>query len=174
MPHTQTSFWLMTDRSSHLPFAFLPVADVVSTYESIATQFLQDELPLLLYFEKTWIGTPVAGNRRLNPEFPLQMWNVLDRASTGSTRTTNALEAFHHSFNSLISCQHPSIFKLLDGLKSQQSLSNNTMQRVARGCTFKPNKMQEGRNTRIQALIAGYNRADAARFLRGIALNYID
>ena len=53
-------------------------------------------------------------------------------------------------------------------------VSNNPMQRVARGCTFKPNKMQEGRNTRIQALIAGYNRADAARFLRGIALNYID
>ena len=47
----------------------------------------------------------------IDPEFPLQMWNVLDRDSAGSTRTTNALEAYHHSFNATISCQHPTIWR---------------------------------------------------------------
>ena len=53
--------------------AFLPVTDVIT--------FLNDELPLLSYFETTWIGQP-AGGRRLAPTFPHQMWNVSDRAST--------------------------------------------------------------------------------------------
>ena len=61
--------------------AFIPVAHVIPTFESIATQFLQDELPLLSYFEKTWIGAPVAGNRYLPPDLSIQMWNVLDRSS---------------------------------------------------------------------------------------------
>ena len=91
------------DKLDLLCQSFVPVADVIPTFESISTQFLQDELPLLAYFEKTWIETPV-GTRRLAADFPSQMWNALERSSTGSTRTTNALEAYHHAFNALISC----------------------------------------------------------------------
>ena len=40
--------------------ACILVADVVPTFESVATQFLQDEVPLFSYFEKTWIGAHVA------------------------------------------------------------------------------------------------------------------
>ena len=35
--------------------AFVPVSDVVANFESLATTFLNDELPLLGYFESTWI-----------------------------------------------------------------------------------------------------------------------
>ena len=42
-------------------------------------------------------------------------------AGTGSTRTTNALESFHHSFNSLLSCTHPAVWKLLESLEAQQN-----------------------------------------------------
>ena len=77
--------------------AFIPVADVIPAFESLSTHFLQDELPLLAYFEKTWIGTPVGATRRLTPDLPIQMWNALERSAAGSTRTTNALEAYHQS-----------------------------------------------------------------------------
>ena len=86
--------------------AFIPVSDLVATFESLSTSFLNDELRLLAYFENTWIGQPVGG-RRLPPLFPHHMWYVRDRSGTGSSRTTNALEAFHHAFNSLLTCQHP-------------------------------------------------------------------
>ena len=46
-------WWLQTTRE-----------DVVETFESLATIFLNDELPLLSYFESTWIGQS-AGGRRL-------------------------------------------------------------------------------------------------------------
>ena len=85
--------------------AFIPVSDVVATFESLSTSFLNDELRLLDYFENTWIRQPVGG-LRLPLLFPHHMWNVRDRSGTGSSRTTNALEAFHHTFNSLLTCHH--------------------------------------------------------------------
>ena len=55
--------------------AFGPVPDVIPFFESLSSKFLQDELPLLAYFEKTCIGTTV-GTQRLAPDFPIQMWNA--------------------------------------------------------------------------------------------------
>ena len=72
--------------------AFVPVADVVACFQSLATIMLAEELPLLAYFEGTWIGQSVGG-RSPPSTFPHHMWNVLDRSAAGSTRTTNSLEA---------------------------------------------------------------------------------
>ena len=94
----------------------------------------------------------------LDPEFPLQMWNVLDRDYTGSTRTTNALDTYRHSLNALISCQHPTIWRT-----SKHSTN-------LRSCSFRPSA---ARNNRIQNLTDNYTRADADRLLRGIAYNYM-
>ena len=132
--------------------AFIPVADVIPAFESLSTHFLQDEFPLLAYFEKTWIGTPVGATRRLTPHFPIQMWNALERSAACSTRTTNALEAYHHAFNALISCQHPSVWKFLDSLRNQQALTANTMQRIQRGCFFRP-KPTEAANVNLIAIL---------------------
>ena len=35
--------------------AFVPVSDLVATFESLSTSFLNDELRLLAYFENTWV-----------------------------------------------------------------------------------------------------------------------
>ena len=49
--------------------AFVPVSDVISTYESLAVTFLDDELPLLSYFELTWIGQEVGWNWKATPPY---------------------------------------------------------------------------------------------------------
>ena len=152
--------------------AFIPVSDLVATFESLSTSFLNDELRLLAYFENTWIGQPVGG-RRLPPLFPHHMWNVRDRSGTGSSRTTNALEAFHHTFNSLLTCQHPTIWKLLESLESHQNLSRSTIFKIGRGDSFRPSVQERRRNERIQNLVASYTQATADDLLRGIAYNYM-
>ena len=149
---------------------FIPVSYLVATFESLSTSFLNDELRLLAYFENTWIGQPVGG-RRLPPLFPHHMWNVRDRSGTGSSRTTNALEAFHHTFNSLLTCQHPTIRKLLESLESQQNLSRSTIFKIGRGDSFRPSVQERRRNERIQNLVASYTQATADDLLRGIAYN---
>ena len=131
-----------------------------------------DELPILHYFESTWIGLTVGG-RRMAPAFPHVMWNVHDRYTDGASRTTNALEAFHHSFNSLISCQHPSIWTLLTSLEKQQALTTNTINEITRGTSFVHSAKERKRNERIQTLVSGYTLPQADRMLRGIAYNYM-
>ena len=144
-----------------------------AVYEALSTTFLADEIPILHYLESTWIGMGVgAGGLRRDPAFPHQMWNVLNHHDQGSTRTTNALEAFHHSSNALISCQHPSIWTLLDSLKRQQALTLNTISEIQRGQTFHPSAKERMRNDRIMRLVSQYSPANADRTLRGIAYNF--
>ena len=150
----------------------VPVSDVVANFKSLATTFLNDELPLLGYFESTWIGQSVGG-RRLPPMFSHHMWNVLDRAETGSTRATNALESFHHSYNYLLSCTYPAVWKLLESLEAQQNQNRSRMLGISRGDTFKVSAINRRRNERIMNLISHYTLANAMDFLRGIGYNYL-
>ena len=157
--------------------AFIPVSDIVANFESLATTFLNDELPLLSYFESTWIGQAVGG-RRLPPMFSHHMWNVLDRAGTGSTRTTNALESVHHSFNSLLSCtvSHSAVWKLLESLEAQQNHTRSRMLRISRGDTFKVSAINKRRNERIMNLISHYtlaNAMDSSEALATTRYNYL-
>ena len=152
--------------------AFIPLSDLVPTFERLAETFEDDELPILHYFERTWIGLPVGG-RRLPPTFPHQMWNVLGRHFQGATRTTNSLESFHHSFNALIACQHPTIWKLLPSLQKQQNLTLNTLAKIYRGDTYRTSSTEALRNRRIINLIMNYNSENADDTLRGIAYNYL-
>lgn len=152
--------------------AFVPVGDIIPAYEALASTFLNDELQLLHYFEATWIGLPVAG-RRMAPMFPLQMWNVLGRHQAGSTRTTNSLEAFHHSFNALISCHHPTIWKLLPALQKQQHLTMNTIHRICRGDTFRTSSKEAVRNQRLATIVLNYDSSNIDNTLKGITFNYL-
>ena len=173
MPKYQIDMGFRTRVKCLAALAFIPVSDLVAVYEALSTTFLADEIPILHYFESTWIGMGVgAGGLRRDPAFPHQMWNVLNRHDQGSTRTTNALEAFHHSFNALISCQHPSIWTLLDSLKRQQALTLNTISEIQRGQTFHTSAKERMRNDRIMRLVSQYSPANADRTLRGIAYNF--
>ena len=114
-----------------------------------------------------------CGRSLLLLQIPHHMWNVRDRSGTGSSRTTNALEAFHHTFNSLLTCQHPTIWKLLESLESQQNLSRSKIFKIGRGDSFRPSVQERRRNERIQNLVASYTQATADDLLRGIAYNYM-
>ena len=144
--------------------AFLPFADVIDAFEVLADTFEDDEPPLLGYFEPTWIGVTVGrrSGRRTTPIFPLAMWNVHGRHFTGTTRTTNALESFHHAFNSLLSCKHPTIWVLLKALHRQQALTDTTLIHIARGEQKPVTAKQTTRNARI---VTGIDRG--ALFGRG-------
>ena len=154
--------------------AFIPVGDLITVYEALADTFEEDELELMSYFETTWIGGVVGRrHRRTAARFPAAMWNVVGRHFTLSTRTTNALEAFHHSFTSLVACQHPSIWVLLKSLQRQQALTDNMLSNIAQGETKLPGTRERARNARIATHVSAYDRSDPEKTLRGIAFNYM-
>ena len=103
----------------------------------------------------------------------LEMWNVVGRYQTGSNRTTNALEFFHHSFGALLTCQRPCIWILLKSFQREQALTDNTLTHISRGDIKQISAKERRRNTRILTLVDSYSNTDADKTLRGIAYNYM-
>ena len=154
--------------------AFIPLEDVVSVYEELADTFGGDEVPVLTYFESTWIGNVIGRRgRRSPPHFPFKMWNVVGRHQQGSTRTNNVIEAFNHNFNSLLSCHHPSLWTLIQSLRREQALTENTHAHINRGDTKQPSTKQASRNARITNIVQSYISSAPDKTLRGIAFNYM-
>ena len=142
--------------------AFIPVEDLIMVYEALADTFEENELELISYFEATWNSRVVGRKQQRTPaRFPAAMWNFVGRHFTGSTRTRNALEAFHQSFTSLVACQHPSIWVLLKSLQRQQVLTD-MLSHIAQGETKLPGtrERERARNARIATHVSAYDRSD--------------
>lgn len=61
-------------------------------------------------------------SRRRALLFKHEMWNSFDNVVEGMSKTNNAIEGWHSSFQRQISARYPSIWKFIDGLKREQSL----------------------------------------------------
>ena len=76
--------------------AFLPSEDVDDAFNVLSED---DAIPdeILTYFKGTYIGDfrgRGQNRRRVQPMFPLELWNTRDRALQGLPRTTNNLESW--------------------------------------------------------------------------------
>ena len=87
----------------------------------------------------------------MDPIFPHHMWNLQERSSTCNEqfggRTTNSLEAYHHSFNALVSCHSVAPCQhLMDTVEqSPQSTSPITKHNnIHRGSTFTVSAEEKG------------------------------
>jgi hypothetical protein len=57
--------------------AFLPINDVISTFDQIKAQFPAEGEPVLKYFEENYIGIkPRLSRPRKAPKFDISLWNV--------------------------------------------------------------------------------------------------
>ena len=84
------------------------------------------------------------------------MW--LEGISKGlhSTCTDNAIEAFNHKFNSLLSCHHSSVWTLTKSLRREQALTENTHAHISRGDMKQPSAKDASRNASITTLVQSY------------------
>jgi len=92
--------------------AFIPVQDVANVFEQLLNSryFVDNEdvlQPIVDYFEETWIGRTVR--RRKNPMFALEMWNCYNDVVMDFPRTTNAVEGWHHAFNTSLGSHHTTV-----------------------------------------------------------------
>ena len=67
---------------------------------------------LILYFEGTYVGRTLPNGSYQQPLFSKEIWNYHFDVAYGLPRTTNAVEAWHRSFNATVGCHHPNIWKL--------------------------------------------------------------
>lgn len=116
---------------SLVALAFVPEQDVLERYQEIADSFPDIERAdeLLNYFELTYIqGRDRGQNRgRVEARYPPQIWNHFSAPRNNVPRTTNAVEGYHNGLNSLFLSQHPSMWKLMDGLRKDMAIHLKTM-----------------------------------------------
>ncbi|RWS20135.1 uncharacterized protein B4U80_11049 [Leptotrombidium deliense] len=127
--------------------------------------------PLIDYFEDTWIGRPTANGIRRAPRYPITNWNCYTSVIDELPKTNNSVEGWHRAFSSLISCQHPSIWKFISGIKKDQSLNEFKLEQYVAGTPVKQNYERQLQAVRFQSIVNKYGERDTIDYLRGIAHN---
>ena len=96
---------------------FIPEDDVLSTWDQLRHLLHSDLSAFAAYLEYTWVGS-----RSSNPLLHIHSWNQHDASLMGLPRSTNMAEGWHHGFQSMLSCTHPTIWKFLEALKKEHNL----------------------------------------------------
>jgi len=126
--------------------AFLPLEDVVDAFELLS----DDEVipaEFITYFEGAYIGIQRGRGerrRRVEPLFPIEVWNVRERTLNDQPRTNNAVEGFHSALRASITSMHPNLWKLCVALQKKEALTQTKLLQVRRGDELKTKK-----NTRL-------------------------
>ena len=99
--------------------AFLPEADVPRIWRHLKPLLPVDMAEFASYYESTWIGSSTT-----EALFSPSLWNQYESSQLLLPRSTNIAEGWNHGFHTLLSSSKPSIWKFLDCLKAEQSLTD--------------------------------------------------
>ncbi|CAN7991483.1 unnamed protein product, partial [Ixodes hexagonus] len=110
--------------------AFLPLDDIARGIEFLRTTAPPEAEDLLDYFDSTYVtGTfrrvltrnGTVRLRRCAPEFPPRIWNMHVATMIDDHRTNNLADAWNRKFSSMVGHCHPTIWRAIDALQSQQA-----------------------------------------------------
>ena len=145
--------------------AFVPEQGVDDTWRLLKPLLLPDMIDFTRYYEATWIGS--SGNR---PTFANDMWNQNAAGRSLLPRSTNIAEGWHRGFNSMLGCSNPTIWKFLDCVKAEKSLTDMKKKQSKSWKKGQSRGLPYGYiTTRIQELVDDYqNYANKINFLKVI------
>lgn len=154
--------------------AFVPLDEVVESFYELAAS-MPDEPgldELTTYFEQTYVRGRRLPGRRENfraAQFAPELWNKRDNALDGIARTTNIVEGWHNSLQSLFLCNHPSMWLFLDGLKKECSVQTASFLQGVAGGHRRPKAVYSQLKDRVQRAVTNYGRSDRLTFVRAMA-----
>lgn len=156
----------------------LPVNEVLDGFLEMSEMFPENDHQteeFLAYFEYTYVrGREKRNGRRGDALFPIEMWNCHDSIVDGIARSTNCVEGFHFSLQSLFQCAHPSMWRFFDGMQKEIAIQHTNYLNVSTG-QLNPQKQKYVKlRDRISRIVHNYldsNRSSDSRkkFLKAIA-----
>ena len=69
-------------------------------------------LPILYYFERTYIGRRIRAHRRAST-YSIEFWNVHEKVINDDPRRNNKVDSHHNLINSILGFKHPTIWKFI-------------------------------------------------------------
>ncbi|CAF1672639.1 unnamed protein product, partial [Didymodactylos carnosus] len=73
------------------------------------------------------------GDARKVPQFNHHLWNIYDRVVANLPRSNNSIEGWHAAFANRVSIAHPTISKLAERIKREQSKLKIDIERIKQG-----------------------------------------
>jgi len=152
----------------------VPVNDVIDAFEQLVETMPSNERvnDVVTYFEHTYVRgrrRPGRGNNFGPAIFPITVWNQHDSAGDGIARTTNSVEGWHHSLQSLFMCQHPTLWSFLMGMERDCSLNKSAFLQTTTGIVTQGRKVYRDLKARVARAVALYGQSDTLTYLRAIA-----
>lgn len=147
--------------------SFIPPQDVVATFDELMEEdyFVQHEEELsdyTSYFERTWIGGYNPRRmRRMPPTYAIENWNCYHAILDGSPKTNNQCESFHRVLAGHLGASRPTIYKFIEALQDQQTITETKMQQfVAFVSAPPPRKKYRQHAEQLKQVVEKYNDND--------------
>lgn len=160
-----------------MALAFVPIVDLETAFDDlfneIRNQFNNDMDEVLNYFEDTYMGRPRRNGRRDNPMFAQETWNMHNRTRNHLPRTNNNVEGWHRGLQFHINTCHPNIWKFLNVLKKEESLTRVKVTQCLGGIPIPEKKKYADCNTRIMNIVQNYPGMQHLDYLRNIAYHLL-
>ena len=102
----------------------------------------------------------------------LSWWNVYQVTVDGTARTNNAVEGLHSQFSTMVGASHPTVFRLIEHLKTVQGKTEFVIENtLAHGTSNGSRRAYRDRDARLETLMASYSQRLILEFLRAVAHN---
>ena len=152
-----------------LALAFVPVAEVIQTYENLTQDPTYRDLDVICdYMEDNFIGRERRGQRR-QPRFPIELWNQYLRVITNLPRSNNNIEGWHNAFNNVVGFAHPTPTKLARKLQQEQHSTQLLRRQLELGVPAgKKKKMYIRINEALCTMVSDYINRDPIVYLADI------
>lgn len=156
--------------------AFIPPEDVIKSFELLTIDAFYSSSPNMIsfidYFEDTWIGQPVRRGRRREPKFGIRIWNCFYRVTDDIAKTNNSVEGWHRGFHSMLGSDHPTIWKLINGFKKEQSVNEVRILQYQAGQNPPPSRKRYRESAcRLKSVVESYGTLPTEDYLKSIAHN---
>ena len=128
---------------------------------------------MLDWLEDSYIRRLHRRGRR-PPLFPLEIWNLYDRLIQNMDKTNNHVEAAHRRVQAELQMDHPTIWKLIDGLRRAQKGRDAFHEHLVAG-NPPTRKLSRCRmcDEKILRVVQEYANYGVTEYLRGIAHNFL-
>ena len=104
--------------------------------------------------------------------FPIELWNAYDRTIMNLPRSNNSIEGWHNAFAKHVTIAHPSVTKLAEKIRHEQSKFEVDVEQIQQGQEPKPKNVSCRKlDERIKPLIDDYSNVKLGKYLNELAAN---
>jgi hypothetical protein len=159
--------------------AFVPPSAIDRVIADLAAFLPEDLKPALKYFEDTYVGSllhvlPEGSIVRRRPLFAVETWSVYSRTLEDDSRTNNFAEAAHKRLQTEFGVHHPTLWRLIDGLRKIQHHRDMRYARFIGGhSSEKKRRKYVETDARLRQVVSSFHDRTSVEYLQGVARNYV-